>query len=695
MPPPQGDSTNTPEWFCTCGKCGRRGKALTRATWYRHNPSGIKAKYGALTDKEMEASQKAYASARKNIQERFPESEMLSYDQVKQRVSNLSGVFTWKHDMCINSCAAFTGPFAHLEKCPCCHKSCYDEDELRKSNSKNKVPRKVFTMFPLGPQLQSCWKSPHMAQQMLYRRDKTRDLLQKRNQGEDYIYDDIFCGLDYLDAAKAGDIKDYNMVVMLSIDGAQLYCNKKLDCWIYIWIILDLAPDQRYKIRNIIPGSVIPGPKNSKHLNSFLFPGLAHVSALQKEGMRIWDGCNGVDTLSFLILLLILADAVAMAELSSSVGHHGKKGCQIFCGFFGCNKPGGPHYYPVLLQPLDSDVVGSNHLDFDINNLSEASIFDGTPRILEPPTCFPGDIMHQPLWKGDGSTDGNVWKTHGQAVADAAPYFPCSFDCTPRNPAKKLSSGYKAWELLLYFYGLGPEAYYKHYCKLIISPEQLQLAHWSLLEWVLEFKHLYYCWKTEHLHFVRQCVHSLVHLAPETLCIGPPSLLAQWTMEHQPSNPFANLTEQAKKVVEVNSIIIKKDPHGSIDIGNGYILLGPKDTKGYRLPDTEKDTLVLHQGTIRFAEVQFYFQAIVEGINETLALCSLYSPIDNLCREYSNSALNVCRYEGGNHLVVIWVKSILSVVVMVPFVRQGEQVREFFLVEKFALGVIDTGDIVD
>ena len=155
---------------------------------------------------------------------------------------------------------------------------------------------------------------------------------------------------------------------MLSMDGAQLYHNKKSDCWIYIWIILDLAPNQHYKICNILPGGIIPGPRNPKHLNSFLFPGLEHLSAVQKEGLSIWDGYNQMDTLSR-ILLLILADAVGMAELSGSVGHHGKKGCRLLCGLFGWNKPGGPHYYPALLQLEHSNAKGSNHLDFDINNL--------------------------------------------------------------------------------------------------------------------------------------------------------------------------------------------------------------------------------------------------------------------------------------------------------------------------------------
>ena len=432
-------------------------------------------------------SQKAYASNRSIIRDEFLESKMLSYDQVKRRVSDLSGLVTWKHHMCVDSCVGFTGPFADLEDCPRCHQPRYDQGELRKSDGKKKVPRKTFTTFALGPQLQSRWKSPEMAQKMFYRRNKTRDEL-NRDEDADYVYDDIFCGSDYLGAVENGQINDYDTVVMLSIDGAQLYRNKKSDCWIYIWVILDLAPDQRYKIRNILPGGVIPGPGHPKILDSFLFPGLAHISAIQKEGLHIWDGYNRMAAVSFLFLLLALADAVAMAELSGSVGHHGRKGCRLLCPLIGRNKLGGSHYYPALLQSLGADNLFRDHPDVDIGNLPpvdpakyredlnfvlesqtevqykqrrlqtgirKATIFDGLPRILEPPTCFPGDIMHQPVInltglmfdlfcdregcrKGDPNgvwewavLKGDVWKTHGKAVADAASYFPRSFDRTP------------------------------------------------------------------------------------------------------------------------------------------------------------------------------------------------------------------------------------------------------------------------
>jgi hypothetical protein len=67
----------------------------------------------------------------------------------------------------------------------------------------------------------------------------------------------------------------------------------------------------------------------------------------------------------------------------------------------------------------------------------------------------------------------------------------------------------------------------------------------------------------------------------------------------QPSNPFANLAEQAKKVAEVNALVsiwpeleyANQDPHGSIDIGNGFLLLGPKDEGPYDLAPPEQTAL--------------------------------------------------------------------------------------------------------
>jgi len=201
-------------------------------------------------------------------------------------------------------------------------------------------------------------------------------------------------------------------------------------------------------------------------------------------------------------------------------------------------------------------------------------------------------------------------------------------DKCPLAPSEeKLSSGYTAWEFLNYMYGEGPgvfygvlpDVYYFHFCRLVrairiifqhsISREQLAIAHELLLQWVHDFEVLYCDRNPDRLHFVRQCVHSLTHLARETHRLGPLWLSSQWTMERvigylgsllrQPSNPFRNLAAQTKRVVHTNALVAmwpelektKGDPQGSRDLGDNYLLLGPKDTTPYYVLPTEQEAL--------------------------------------------------------------------------------------------------------
>ena len=174
--------------------------------------------------------------------------------------------------MCVNSCVGFTGPYTHLECCPSCGEHRYVQKDLEESEGFRKVPRKVFTTFPLGPQIQARWKHPQVAKDMFYCWEKTEELLRERAAtGEPpALFDDIFCSDSYLGLVNDNKIKKYDSVLMLSIDGAQLYESKKSSVWIHIWILLDLAPDKRYKIRNILPGGVIPGLDMPGDVDSFL-----------------------------------------------------------------------------------------------------------------------------------------------------------------------------------------------------------------------------------------------------------------------------------------------------------------------------------------------------------------------------------------------------------------------------------------
>jgi hypothetical protein len=237
-----------------------------------------------------------------------------------------------------------------------------------------------------------------------------------------------------------------------------------------------------------------------------------------------------------------------------------------------------------------------------------------------------------PLWRGTlecGKTDdvknwdwavltGDVWKVHGQQVADAKPFLPGSFDRPPRNPALKISSRYKAWEFLMYVFGLGPALfrhilpykYWKHFCKVVyalcllhqrnITSDQVIHAHKLLVGFVMEYEEFYCQRREDRLHFCRPSIHSLLHLASEVIRLGPPGYYTQWTMERlignlgeeikQAQNPYENMSQRGILRSQVNSLKAmmpdleplttrKKLPAHSEIVGRGYVPHTAKDIR--------------------------------------------------------------------------------------------------------------------
>ena len=602
-----------------------------------------------------------------------------TYEQVKKLVGQLTGITAVKTDMCPKSCVAYTGPFEKLLECPLCREPRYEPIALDRTK---RVARRTFLTFPLGPQLQSLWASPETAHAMRYRNQQTqRNLAQVAarppnappNESVFEFYDDLYHGRDYLNAVASGRIGPDDMVLMFSIDGAQLYASKQSDCWFYIWILLDLSPALRYKKRYVLPGAVIGGPNKPRNIDSFLFPGLYHLAALQKEGLHVWDAAQRRQFISFIFLLLILADSPAMAYLSGLVGHNGANGCRIYCGQLGRHKPNHPTYYPALNRP-HGDNSGPPNMTLQVETLFDSaatkkryddslelvrraktkanyaearlatgiakpSLFSGLTRCLGVPGGFGLDLMHlislnltdlvisllrgtlaceypdnKSTWDFAIFTDPALWKAHGQMVADATRYLPGSFDRPPRDPAKKISSGYKAWEFLLYVYGLLPgllrhilpEKYYRHFCWLVFGARfvlQYRLptslfpsAHRALVSYIEEYEVIYYCRRRERLHFVRPSLHTLGHAIPEASRVGPGALHTQWTMENYIGNitreikqhvtPYANVSERALRRCQVNALKAMypafdneaPPPTYSFNAGGGYLLLRARDS---------------------------------------------------------------------------------------------------------------------
>jgi hypothetical protein len=323
------------------------------------------------------ASEATYKGCRDAILRRYPESGVLSYYSVRKLVSDISGVVSVSDDMCINSCHAFTGPFAHLDSCSMCGEPRYDPHQLLLGKN---VPRQKQCTILLGPQLQARRRSEQGSSDMSYLGQKMASILQMLDSlpdGMDFEYDDSLCGGEFITMNETINLTINDTIVALSLDAAQLYQNKKSDTWIAIWMLHNLCPDRRYKKRCVLPCTTIPGPNKPKIIDSYLFRALHHLSALQREnngrGLRVWDAASRSVVESRILFSLGMADAPGLTEMDGRVGHHGAQGCRLGCDMKGRHKPSSGHYYAAHLKPNHYTIADCNHPDIDIRNLSPIS----------------------------------------------------------------------------------------------------------------------------------------------------------------------------------------------------------------------------------------------------------------------------------------------------------------------------------
>ncbi|ESK84719.1 hypothetical protein Moror_614 [Moniliophthora roreri MCA 2997] len=236
-------------------------------------------------------------------------------------------------------------------------------------------------------------------------------------------------------------------------------------------------------------------------------------------------------------------------------------------------------------------------------------------------------------WPWATLTD-NVWKNHSAAITNATTHFPSFFHHTLRNPAKKISSGFKVTEYVLYVLCLGsshfrnilPQQYYTHFCCLIhalqilnksIQGSELADAYTHMIQYVQDYEKLYYQCHVDCLHFCCSCIHTLLHLAPETTWVGPAVYHTQFALEqmigdttaecNQPSNLWKNFSQQQFWQAQTNVLINtcpKLDrqqinklqlPWFTCNIGNKYILLWKRDHHFFTLSE---DIATLVEGVI-------------------------------------------------------------------------------------------------
>lgn len=182
------------------------------------------------------------------------------------------------------------------------------------------------------------------------------------NSGQLSKYNDTLCGVELLEAWNTGALWKHDVALQISIDGAQLRSDQPSEAWVFIWVIHNLLPELHYKKWFVIPGAIVPGPNKPEDIDLFLFPSLAHVAALQCEGLRIYNASvDAYITQSSPVILYATADSLGSAFMSGMVGHSGKFGCRLYCEMPSQHRKGNGHYYPAMHLPQNYTLTGSCH----------------------------------------------------------------------------------------------------------------------------------------------------------------------------------------------------------------------------------------------------------------------------------------------------------------------------------------------
>jgi hypothetical protein len=317
-------------------------------------------------------------------------------------------------------------------------------------------------------------------------------------------------------------------------------------------------------------------------------------------------------------------------------------------------KPQSPAEFQAVIDRLERAPNQNQHDAIrKATGVYQASIFEGLPERnrFSIPVMFPLDLMHilslnladlmVSLWRGEITCDASddkknwafavlvdrVWQMHGDLMRKCGARIPGSHDCAPRDIALKINSQYKAKEHQTHLYilcpgllyGILPMPYWKHFCILVravriihqrkVTRAQLLHAHKLFLKFAVQFEVLYVQFRYDRLHMIRPCVHTLVHMSPEALRVGPLPLTAQWTLERviglvtsqirQDSNPFMNIQLQGVRTSQIHALkLLRPDldaaarqeaskPRSWKLFKNGYALLPKHDRSAGTCTTTE------------------------------------------------------------------------------------------------------------
>ncbi|CCO34038.1 hypothetical protein BN14_08130 [Rhizoctonia solani AG-1 IB] len=160
----------------------------------------------------------------------------------------------------------------------------------------------------------------------------------------------------------------HDIALAIMTDGIQIFdqgSSETNTCWPIMAQNLNLPPEERAQMRNLIPLGVIPGPNKPKDFDSFLVPLVKEFITLA-GGIEVYNTMNG-ETLTLRVHPTIVSgDMQAIKYLMNFKGPNAQVPCRE-CLMIGCYHQGKKTYYIPLAEPLRPGSVTLQ--SYDAHNL--------------------------------------------------------------------------------------------------------------------------------------------------------------------------------------------------------------------------------------------------------------------------------------------------------------------------------------
>ena len=187
----------------------------------------------------------------------------------------------------------------------------------------------------LYPFMVYCNRSIKLSLQELLNREGFIELLQQGpNFAEEGYFSDICDGNVYktfLDIDGTLYFSDKrNLGALINLDWFNPYENQEYSVGALYMVLVNLPREVRFKWENVIVLGILPGPKESKHVNTYLEPHIEELQETWNDGFILKE--NGKDSFYKLAIICTSNDVPATRQLCGFKAHNALKGTFIVFG---------------------------------------------------------------------------------------------------------------------------------------------------------------------------------------------------------------------------------------------------------------------------------------------------------------------------------------------------------------------------